>query len=366
MKQAPRHLCLAVCAPGVESLTEAELALLDVRVRRTLRGGVEFSATDRQLYAANLWLRTANRIIVRVARYEAATFDALERGAGEVAWDAWIPDGTVPTVRVSATSSRLHHTDAVAERLAAVMARGTEPGPLVIARLIHDRVLISVDSSGEPLYRRGWRRSPASAPIRETLAAALVLASGWDCAHPLADPMCGSGTIAIEAALLASGQPPGRDRRFAFQDWPSFAPGTWASVSVLPEPKPVPAIVAADHDPDAVAASTANAELAGVGALIDVRRAALSKFVPPAGAQGWLVTNPPYGKRVAPGRDLRDLFAALGTLVRDRMAGWHVALLVADERIAGHAGIDLHERLRTENGGIPVRILTTSAGTVAA
>ena len=359
-----RHLCLAVCAPGVEELCAAELAPLDVRVRRTLRGGVEFSATDRQLYAANLWSRTANRIVVRVARYSAGTFAELQRGADEVPWDAWIPDGTTPTVRVSATSSQLSHTDAIAERLAAVMSRGPEPGPLIVARLIHDRVMLSVDSSGDPLYQRGWRRAQAHAPLRETLGAALVLASGWDRASPLVDPMCGSGTIPIEAALLAAGAPPGGRRRFAFQDWPSFAPGTWASVAAVPETGPIPTIVAADRDPDAIAATAANAERAGVA--IEVRQMSIADMVAPPAGPGWLVTNPPYGKRLAGGGDVRELFGELGVAVRERFAGWRVALMVADPMAAGAARLHLTERLRTDNGGIRVRILTTPADTVAA
>jgi putative N6-adenine-specific DNA methylase len=275
-----------------------------------------------------------------------------------VAWDRWIPAGATPAVRVSSTASRLYHTGAVAERVAAAIGTGPGEAPLVVLRLVHDRVMVSVDSSGEPLHRRGWRRQTAKAPLRETLAAAMILASGWDATSPLVDPLCGSGTIAVEAALLATGRPPGEGRRFAFEDWPSFAPGTWASVSggERTVAGDVPAIVASDRDAGAVEAAAGNAERAGVSALVQIGQRPLADVRPPPGGPGWVLTNPPYGKRVG-GADLRALYAQLGSVVAARFEGWTTGILAADRRLAGHTGLDLSEVLRTDNGGIPVRFL---------
>jgi putative N6-adenine-specific DNA methylase len=357
-----RYRCLAVCAPGLEELCAAELGERGVRIRRSLLGGVEFGATPRQLYAANLWVRTASRIVVRVATFAATTFADLEHEAGAVPWEEWIPDGTTPTVRASSTASRLYHTGGVAERLAAVAARGPGPGPLIVARLMHDRVTLSVDSSGLPLWQRGWRQEAAKAPMRETLAAAVVLASGWDRVSPLVDPLCGSGTIAIEAALLATGRPPGSGRRFAFQDWPSFQPGTWASVTgSVPAPSEAPPIVARDRDAGAVRAAGANAARAGVGDAVDVGQASVSELSAPGRERGWIVSNPPYGKRVA-GGDLRDLYARLGDVARNKLAGWRIALLIAEDRLVAQTGLAFEERLRTDNGGIPVRVVVATVG----
>jgi putative N6-adenine-specific DNA methylase len=352
------HRCLAVCPPGIEEICAAELSGLGVRIRRTFRGGVEFGASDRQLYAANLWSRTTTRIVERVAAFTASTFADLERGLAAVAWDRWIPAGATPAVRVSSTASRLYHTGAVAERVAAAIGTGPGEAPLVVLRLVHDRVMVSVDSSGEPLHRRGWRRQTAKAPLRETLAAAMILASGWDATSPLVDPLCGSGTIAVEAALLATGRPPGEGRRFAFEDWPSFAPGTWASVSggERTVAGDVPAIVASDRDAGAVEAAAGNAERAGVSALVQIGQRPLADVRPPPGGPGWVLTNPPYGKRVG-GADLRALYAQLGSVVAARFEGWTTGILAADRRLAGHTGLDLSEVLRTDNGGIPVRFL---------
>ena len=389
-----RHRCLAVTPPGVEEVTAAELTALGIAIRRSFRGGVEFAATDRQLYAANLWLRTATRVVVRVARFNAATFPELEAELTTIPWDRWTARGTTPAVRVASTASRLYHTDAIAERVATAAGSGPEPGGLVIVRFVHDRVTVSVDSSGAPLHQRGWRLDGAGAPLRDTLAAAMLLASGWDGAAPLLDPLCGSGTIAIEAALLTAGRPPAAERRFAFQDWPTFAPGTWASVTAsIPRPGRIgqsgpveapaqlgagaatdapevdavaavmagdldalgAAIVASDRDRAAIAAARANAARAGVAHAVTFTARSLSAAVPRGDAPGWIVTNPPYGKRV--GRDPRAVYGQLGEVARRRFEGWTVALLVADAGAARATELPLHPRLHTVNGGIPVHLL---------
>jgi putative N6-adenine-specific DNA methylase len=378
-RRSEPYRCLAVTPPGVEELTAAELTALGISLRRTFRGGVEFSASDRQLYAANLWSRTATRIIVRVARFVAPSFADLERELAAVPWDRWIPAGATPGVRVSSTSSRLYHTDAVAERVAAAAGSGSGPAPLVVVRMVHDRVMVSVDSSGAPLHQRGWRLDSGPAPLRETLGAAMLLASGWDGRSPLVDPLCGSGTIAVEAALLAADRPPGGGRRFGFQEWPTFAPGTWASVTASPPPERTamaddpeggragrgdvagdpgvaPMIRGSDRDGAAIAAARANAARAGVGRTVGFSTAPLSSVAPEGGASGWIVTNPPYGKRVG-SDDLRRLYAHLGEVLRERFGGWTVALLVADPSVARAANLPLTTRLRTVNGGIPVHLL---------
>jgi putative N6-adenine-specific DNA methylase len=362
--------CLAVCAPGLEQLVRAELAALGIRPGRTIHGGVTFTATPRRLYAANVWLRTASRVLVRIARFRATSFADLERHAGAIDWAPWIGEGSRPAFRVTSHGSRLFHTGAIAQRLeravsSVVHAAGTDTDEqLVVVRVARDVVTISVDSSGAHLHRRGWRLATAKAPLRETLAAAMVIASGWDHRRPFVDPLCGSGTVAVEAALLASGRAPGRDRRFAFQQWPSFAAGTWASVCADVQraereaaDRELPPIVAADRDAGAVRTAGENASRAGVGAAVTVRQASLATSLatlpePP----GWLVTNPPYGTRVG-GGDLRDLYATLG-----RAAPWNIGILAADAVLVGHTGLALTERFRTTNGGIPVTFFIRRVG----
>jgi putative N6-adenine-specific DNA methylase len=325
---------------------------------------VGFRASTRELYAANLGLRTATRVLVRVTSFPARTFADLEREAGRLPWEEWLPAGRTTELRVTSHSSRLYHTGAIAERLARAsgdLTRTGGGGQLVVVRVMRDQVTISLDSSGEPLHRRGWRVETAKAPLRETLAAAMILAAGWDPATPLVDPFCGSGTIPIEAATMAAGLAPGRARPFAFQHWPGFEPGTWASVTEevrrTASVHPGPVIAGADRDAGAVDAAGRNAARAEVDDRVSFRRAAISDLEPTVDGPGWLITNPPHGRRVG-GPDLRNLHARLGEVVRTRLRGWSVGLLVADPVLAAQAGLGLTERFRTVNGGIPVHFLT--------
>ena len=358
-----RLRCSAACAPGLEHLVVDELEALGVRPDRPAAAQVPFGASYRQLYLACLRSAVASRVQVRVARFPARTFAALEREAAAVDWSPWTAGGG--TFRVVAVKSRLFHTAAVAERLQ--RAAGGEGATPFVVRLDHDHVTISADASGDPLHRRGWRLATAKAPLRPTLAAAALRSIGWDGATPLIDPLCGSGTIAIEAAGLAAGLAPGRLRPFAFQSWPCFAPGTWASVlgeaRAAGRPAPSAAILASDRDGGACAAAAANAARAGVP--LDVRQQPLSDLDPPAGPPGWLVANPPWGVRTGAdrdgsGADLRDLYAALGQVVRERLAGWGVALLVADPRLAQATGLPLAHRWSTLAGGTRIHLLTAA------
>ena len=363
--------CFAVAAPGTEPLVAGELRALGIEGLRREAGGVAWRGTTRQLYTANVWSRLASRVLVGAGGFRAVSLPQLEAEAARLEWGSWIGPGVRPVLRVHASSgSPLFHTGAIAERIARV-AGGTDdpdaPEQLVVVRVRGERVEISVDSSGEHLHRRGWRLATAKAPLRETLAAALLVAGGWRPGDALVDPFCGSGPIVVEAALASLGLAPGRDRAFAFSRWPAFEPGTWASVraGVLDAERRAEDVVTAplwgsDRDDGAVAAARANAERAGVGHAVTFTCAAVSDAVAPDGAAapGWLVANPPYGGRVGDG-DLRNLYARFGDVARTRFAGWGVALLVADARLAAHTGLPGRVVLRTANGGIGVVVWAT-------
>lgn len=350
--------CFAACAPGLERFVRAELLALGIRAPFDRTGGVEFQATTRQLYAMNVWSRIASRVLVRVSTFDASTFADLERGVERIGWSRYLPPGSGASFRVTTSkSAALYHSGAVTDRLTRILGEGEQ---LVVVRIGSDnRATMSVDSSGEHLHRRGWRLAVAKAPLRETLAAALLTAAGWDGSAPLLDPLCGSGTIPIEAALIARRRPPGLDRRFAFQGWPSFEPGTWASVigaakaGLAMSAGRLPLIRGSDRDPGAIEAATANAERAGVRDDVAFSVCSLSSAVPSAGA-GWLVSNPPYGARVASAADRRNLFARYGAIARHEGEGRRVALLASDIGLARHCGVPLVEAFRTTNGGIAV------------
>lgn len=366
----------AITAPGLEPLAAAELRALGLDPAEPEAGGVAFRGGQDAVGRANLWLRTASRVVARVGVFHARMFSELERHAKRQPWERFLQKNRAVTLRVTCRKSRLYHSDAVAERVAGVIesmtrsvsVTGTPEGDeeegreaqLVLVRMLRDECTISIDTSGALLHQRGYRLATAKAPMRETLAAATLVASEWNPAAPLLDPMCGAGTIAIEGALMARRIAPGLHREFAFRHWPGFDAALWsrqldeARTQMLPT-APAP-IQGSDRDAGAIDAARANAERAGVSADIEWAQRALSAIEPPPGP-GWLVTNPPYGARVGDKGDLRDLYAQLGHVARRKCSGWTLAMLSADAPLERQVGIPLASVLKTRNGGIPVRVV---------
>lgn len=363
----------AVTAPGLESFTAIELrALFPDREPVPEPGGVTFKGDLSNLSLANLHLRTANRVLARLGNFfRAATFGELQQRAARLPWERFLTPGQPITLRVTCHKSKLYHSDAVARTVStALTERLGQPSPnvkaddetdqppqLVIVRLADDRCTVSVDSSGTILHKRGYRQAVAKAPLRETLAAAILMASGWNKVSPLLDPFCGSGTIPIEAALMALGIPPGLNRRFAFMDWPGFDERLWSSVQtpLIINHNPSLTILASDRDAGAIKMSQANAERAGVLDCIEFKCQAVSSITPPT-QKGWIVTNPPYGLRVRSGADLRDLYAQFGNVLREKCPGWDVSVLCSDLSLLGQMHLELDTSLGLVNGGIHVRL----------
>jgi putative N6-adenine-specific DNA methylase len=320
---------------------------------------------------ANLWLRTASRVLVRVAQFKATAFYELEKRAKKIPWEQFLGSGRAAEFRVTARKSKLYHSDGIAQRLKAQSSKLSESlkpsalsnfkpsafSQLFIVRVHRDEFTISADTSGELLHMRGYRQAVGKAPLRETLAAALLNASDWTGSSPLLDPFCGSGTIAIEGALLARRIPPGLRRRFAFMEWPSYDKSQWrlliddAQTSALAS-SPVP-VLGSDRDAGAIESARANAERAGVAADVEFSVRAISGIEPPAVA-GLVATNPPYGVRVSKSSNVRNLYAQLGHVLRERCGGWRVAAYSPDVRLAKEIGLPFRELLRTSNGGIKV------------
>jgi putative N6-adenine-specific DNA methylase len=347
-----------VVAPGLESLATAELEKLGVRPANPTHGGINCGLTWPQLWSVHLRARVATRVLVRLARFKADGFDTLHAGLSRVDWSAWLPVGGVRVTASADKSSKLFHTGAIEERVAEHIGRG-EGDQAVLVRVSRDVVTISLDATGSALHRRGYRGAAGKAPMRETLAAALVLASGWDVRRPLVDPFCGAGTVLVEAAMLARRMSPGRHRSFQFMEWPSFDAAGWdrllkgADADVIDR---CPPIIGSDRDEGAVAAAIENAVAAGVGADVVVERRSASELVLPNRA-GWLVSNPPYGHRVG-GPDVRDLYDRFGAVLRERAGGWHVALMGSTDTPVARLHLPLVPELSTSNGGIPVSIHT--------
>ena len=390
----------AVCAPGLEPFTALELNRLGLissaqsceapesvypgGAALTETGGVSFTGDLKEIYLANLHLRTASRVLVRLGEFYAAAFSELRKKAGRLAWGRYLMPSQPVGIHVTCHRSRLYHSDAVAERIAGAIGdclgqppRVMKPdsgesypneetnflSQLVVVRIVHDLCTISVDSSGELLHRRGYRLATAKAPLRETLAAGMLLASGWDQVSPLIDPFCGSGTIAIEAAMMALGIAPGRARHFAFMGWQDYEPALWDDIldenslqieKLKVERESQLKIYASDRDAGAIQMAQANASRMGVEQGIEFSCRAVSA-IEPAGS-GWVVTNPPYGLRVSANNDLRNLYAQFGKVLKSKCPLWRVAILCNDFQLLRSTGLQFDTSLSLSNGGITVRL----------
>ena len=379
--KSPKALeAYAAAAPGLESVVSSELTALGIKPRAEA-GGVGFIGALDSIARANLWLRSASRVIVRVATFRARAFHELERLARAAPWERFVSSGGAVRFRVTSRKSRLYHTGAIEQRFAEAIehrlgkattvesARAddedestTSRAQLFVIRVVNDTFTVSADTSGALLHQRGYRQALAKAPLRETLAAALLMASDWSGSTPLIDPFCGSGTIPIEAALLARRMAPGIARSFAFLSWPDAQRSMWDRLReealTIALPRSPVAIRGSDRDRGAIEAAIANAERAGVAADIEFSVRPMSA-IEPEYATGNVVTNPPYGVRIGEAAKLRDLYARFGQVLRAKCAGWQLALISANPRLEATLRLPLNERLRTRNGGIAVRVLTT-------
>ena len=370
--------CFAICAPGLEPLVHAELTEASIKCA-PITGGVEWQGSSSSVAIANLWSRIATRIVVRTANFRARTFFELERHANKIEWEQFVAKGSPVRFRVTCRKSRLYHSDAVAQRFQEAVARkiggdivvadGGEDeaesetkSQLFIVRFDRDICTVSADTSGALLHRRGYRQAIAKAPLRETMAAAMLRASGWQGKTPLVDPMCGSGTIPIEAAMIARRIPPGLDREFSFLAWADADSERWKTLvdysrSQILKASPV-RIAGSDRDAGAIEASRSNAERAGVVGDIEFAVQSVSAAVAVGDGLGAIITNPPYGERLGETDAIRNLYAQVGNVARKSFAGWTFGMLSPDKALESQTKLPLEEQFKTSNGGIPVRFVS--------
>ncbi len=350
-----------VTAPGLEEVTAREMARLDMKVIDLGIGGLTCSVTWSQLMLAHLHVRTATRLLVRLARFEASGFGDLKAGIGDIPLHEWLPRHSAVEISVSASGSRLIHTDAIEERVREVVRRSYDPAlayeggvHTLHVRIARNVATVSLDATGDPLYKRGWRTESGPAPMRETLAAALLQWSGASNHKDiLTDPCCGAGTIVVEAAQMARRIPAGRNRSFAFETWLPVEAEQLAKLRIAVEADVRPSLkkklIAADRSAAMVDLARENAERAGVADDIvfsvgDAKNTA-------AGAS--VVTNPPYGERLR-SADRKALYAALGTA--DRLA----VIAPASSLPSFKRAFD--DTLATSNGGLSVRFAAAGFG----
>lgn len=361
----------AVVSPGLESVCAAELSALGITPQEVSVGGVAFAGRLRDLYLANLWLRTASRILVRFAEFKSRDFPDLYRHAHRLPWGRFIQPGASVTFRVTCHASRLIHTTRIAETLESALnqalGRSTNPvgdsPQLVLVRIVDDQVVISIDSSGELLHRRGYRQSVTVAPLRETLAAGVLMLLGWNGTTPLADPMCGSGSFLLEGALLARQQAPGLNRSFAFMHWPGYREGLWKLLCAEAQRAGVEAalsISGADENPKAVAAANENCQRSGVADQVVIDPLPVSEQ-PVHNGQGLVVCNPPYGKRLDLGENPELYYSELGRQLQRAYPGWQMAMLCSNPALVKATGLPFKQIASLDNGGLTVGLFATGA-----
>jgi putative N6-adenine-specific DNA methylase len=375
MTSAGMERYFATCGRGIEPILALELRSLGAADIEPGRGGVQFAGDRSLLYCANLELRTAIRILRPILHAKVSSPQDLYEVVQTIDWSEYLtPDHTL-AIDCNVRDSHITHSkyaalktkDAICDQF--LEREGRRPSVNVAEPMVglnlhiyRDDAVLSLDSSGESLHKRGYRPILTKAPLNEALAAALVLQTGWQGDTSFVDPMCGSGTLPIEAAWIALRRPPGLTRRrFGFQGWMDFDIEQWASLrdearrrvgKELPAP-----ILGSDQRRDAISFSIKNARAAGIGHLVRFEVRDLSEFRPPDGPPGTLICNPPYGERLGEEKDLRNLYELLGRVLRERCAGWKAFVFAGNPRLAHRIGTDPVEEVPLFNGKIPCRLL---------
>jgi putative N6-adenine-specific DNA methylase len=370
-----RETFFATCARGVEPVLADELRGFGAADVQAGRGGCHFSGDLALLYQANLWLRTAIRVLRPILEATVASPDELYDAVGSLDWSRWMtPDHTL-AVDCNVRDSHITHSkyaalrvkDAICDQFTAKCGRRPSVDvdePMVGLNLhIHrDRAVLSLESSGESLHKRGYRPALTRAPLNEALAAAIVLLTGWRHDTPFVDPMCGSGVLPIEAAWMALRRPPGLTRkRFGFQGWMDYDVRLWTALRdearrgvgrALTAP-----ILGADVRGDAVAFAINNARAAGIGHLLRFDKRDVRDFRPPDGPPGVIVCNPPYGERIGDEKELRGLYRSLGDVFAQRCARWTAFVFTGNPTLAHALGLRHSVQSPLFNGKIPCRLL---------
>jgi putative N6-adenine-specific DNA methylase len=367
----------APCPRGLEEVLVAELRAIGANVHGWLPGGVRFEGNVEIGLAANLHSRIASRILQEVAAGTYRDEDDLYRIAHETDWGCWHDASATLRVDIASTGAQLqslqfamlrikdgivdHYRDHGGERPSIERVR---PDRRVFVHLDAYRCTLYLDWSGESLFKRGWRREGFEAPLKENLAAGLLMLSGWQPGQPLLDPFCGSGTIVIEAAMMAAGIPPGARRPFAFERMRGFDRAVWQAMRRIdPAPAPaVPAIFGSDVSEAAVAATRSNLARSGLDPnWIQLRQLDVLHLEAAPAESGLLLTNPPYGERLdMKGRQSlaqADRFwPELATLMKRKFAGWSVGLFTSDLELPRRLRLKETRRTPLYNGALECRL----------
>jgi putative N6-adenine-specific DNA methylase len=365
-----------VVPPGLEDLMCDEMDSLGIEGHPVV-GGFEAAVNESELIATHLYSRLAAKVMFEVGGSSARSLEALAQGVRGIPWALYLRPEDDLKIQIELRGSRLKQKSAIEKKVRWALKdvlsggkRGGAPRHTVdhrtrrraqemLIRVKGQKVWFSLNASGEHLYRRGWRTHVSQAPIRENLAAAMLALSRWSPGEPLVDPMCGAGTIPIEAGCIARGISPGQNRRFAFQDWPCHNASLFESMqkqSRLGEAVSDGLILGGDINARSIEAAVHNVGLAGLTDHVFFQTSPLKGLQVP-GQPGLILTNPPYGYRLNDAQNVGDLYGHIGRVLKTRWAGWRVGLLVPDVRLEPRIGLGLEPVASFRNGGISVWLM---------
>lgn len=365
----------ATCARGLEPILANELTRIVASEIEPGRGGVGFAGDRATLYKANLWLRTAVRVLQPILEANVYSADELYQAVQTIDWQRYLTLNHTFAVDCNVRDSRITHSlfaalrtkDAICDQFVARCGKRPsvnveEPMVGLNLHIYRDHAILSLDSSGESLHKRGYRPVLTKAPLNEALAAALVLRAGWDPSTPFIDPLCGSGSLPIEAAWIALNRPPGLTRkRFGFMGSMDFDIGLWTSIrdeARLGVLKKLPApILGFDIRRDAIGHAETNARVAGIGHLLKFERQDVRDLRPSPGDPGTLLCNPPYGERIGEEDELIPLYESIGNVFAERFQGWNCCIFTGNAKLARRIRLRVREAVDLWNGKIPCRLL---------
>jgi putative N6-adenine-specific DNA methylase len=357
---------IAACAMGLEALVARELKELGYTEQKVENGRVVFRGDELAICRTNLWLRTADRILVRMGQFPATTFDELFEGTKALNWPDWIPEDAEFPVQGRSHKSQLSSVPACQGIVKKAIVEslknkyGTawfdESGPrhTIEVSLLNDIATLTLDTTGPSLHKRGYRKLVTEAPLKETLAAALVMLSRWNRERPLYDPFCGSGTIPVEAALIGWNVAPGLRREFASDSWDRIKPELWEQAreeaydAVRDDARLD--IAGSDIDPAAIDVATAAAKAAGLARELRFRAAPIAS-VKPNGDYGVLITNPPYGERLGDQREAELALRELGRLY-DQLPSWSAFVITPARQLEHYMNRKSDKNRKLFNGRI--------------
>ena len=354
--------------PGFENLMRDEMLEKGFTGATAIAGGVVFKGHWKGVWRANLELRGASRVLARIGGFRVFQLNKLELFSREFPWfDTLRPDVPVK-VEVTCKKSKIYHQGAAAERIKNALRHvgiqiADDAGIVLKARIENDYCQFSIDTSGEALHKRGFKVAVGKAPMRENMAALFLRGCGFEGNEPVLDPMCGSGTFPIEAAEIALGLKPGRDRSFAFEHLATFKPDMWDALKDNPVKASPHKFYGRDRDAGAIANSVSNADRSGVKEVTDFLQQPISDLMPPEGCPpGLVILNPPYGARIGNKKPLYALYGSLGSVLKERFKGWRVGIITSDAGLAKATGLPfLPTDAPVAHGGLKVTLYRTDS-----